>query len=109
MTLWIRPGRREQHKGLRYRNASSQFPRLGRTHLPCLGLESDPPYAAGGGEQFVNRNRMDELKQRIPLLDYLPTHPWQPARSIRGGRFMGLCPLHTDRTPRFLVDPDRNL
>ena len=28
---------------------------------------------------------------------------------IRGGRLMGLCPLHADHKPSFLVDPSRNL
>ena len=78
-------------------------------HHPCLGSERDPPYSARGGRQFVNRKALDELKQQIPLLDYLHAHDWQAARSIRGGRLMGLCPLHTDRKPSFLVDPAQNL
>jgi DNA primase len=72
-------------------------------------LERDQPYSAGGGRQFVNRKIIDELKQQIPLLDYLQAHDWQPARSICGGRLMGLCPLHTDHKPSFLVDPGQNL
>jgi DNA primase len=72
-------------------------------------LEGGPPYSAPGGEQFVNRKTIDELKQQIPLLDYLQAHGWQAARSIRGGRLMGLCPLHTDHRPSFLADPYRNL
>ena len=62
-----------------------------------LGLERRPPYSARGGEQFMNRNAIDELKQRVALLEYLQTHGWKAARSIRGGRFMGLCPLHDDQ------------
>ena len=57
----------------------------------------------------MNRNTIDELKQQIPLLDYLRAQGWKPARSIRGGRFMGLCPLHADHSPSFLADPCRNL
>jgi hypothetical protein len=57
----------------------------------------------------MNRKALDELKQQIPLLDYLHAHDWQPARSIRGGRLMGLCPLHTDHKPSFLVNPGQNL
>jgi DNA primase len=78
-------------------------------HHPCLGLERRSPYSARGGEQFVNRNAIDELKQQIPLLDYLRAQGWKPARSIRGGRFMGLCPIHADHSPSFLADPCRNL
>jgi DNA primase len=72
-------------------------------------LERDPPHSARGGEQFVNRKEIDELKQRIPLLDYLQAHGWQPARSIHGGRVMGLCPLHADQKASFLADLNRNL
>jgi len=56
----------------------------------------------------MNRKFIDELKQQIPILDYLQAHGWQPARNICGGRFMGLCPLHADHSPSFLVDPNRN-
>ena len=76
---------------------------------PCLGLERRSPYSAPGGEQFLNRKAIDELKQRIPLLDYRRSNGWRPTRSIHGGRFMGLCPLHTDHSPSFLADPCRNL
>jgi DNA primase len=57
----------------------------------------------------VNRKALDELKQQIPLLDYLQAHDWRPARRIRDERQMGLCPLHTDHKPSFLVDPRKNL
>ena len=53
----------------------------------------------------MNRQALDELKQQIPLLDYLQAQDWQPTRRIRGGRFMGLCPLHADHRPSFLLDP----
>jgi DNA primase len=57
----------------------------------------------------VNRQVLDELKQHIPLLEYLQAHDWQPARALNGGRCMGLCPLHADHRPSFLVDPDKGL
>ena len=49
------------------------------------------------------------LKQQIPLLDYLAGQGWQPVRHIARGRLMGLCPLHPDRRPSFLVDPGNSL
>jgi DNA primase len=49
------------------------------------------------------------LKQQISLLDYLISLAWQPTRRIARGRLMGLCPLHADRNPSFLVDPDKSL
>ena len=57
----------------------------------------------------MNRSAIDELKQRIPLLEYVQANGWKVARSIRGGRFLGLCPLHDDHNQSFLVDPCRNL
>jgi len=57
----------------------------------------------------MNRQAVDELKRQVPLLEYLQAHHWQSARPLRRGRWMGLCPLHTDHTPSFLVDPHKNL
>jgi len=57
----------------------------------------------------VIRQALDELKQQTPLLDYLQTHDWRPARQLSRGRWMGLCPLHHEDNPSFLVDPDKNL
>ena len=51
----------------------------------------------------------DLLKQQISLLDYLQGQGWKPVRRSAGGRLMGLCPLHADHRPSFLVDPNKNL
>jgi DNA primase len=51
----------------------------------------------------------DALKQQISLLEYLQAQDWKPARRTAGGRVMGLCPLHDDHRPSFLVDPNKNL
>jgi DNA primase len=57
----------------------------------------------------MNRKALDELKQQIPLLECVQAHGWQQARPIGFGRLLGLCPLHTDYKPSFLIDPDKNL
>ena len=57
----------------------------------------------------MNRQTLDDLKQQIPLLDYLRAHDWRPARQLSRDRLMGLCPLHTDHEPSFLVDPHKSL
>ncbi len=57
----------------------------------------------------MSREALDELKRQIPLLDYLQAHDWQPARRLSRGRWMGLCPLHRDHKPSFLVDPNKGL
>ena len=57
----------------------------------------------------MNRMALDELKRQIPILEYLQAHDWQQARPIGFGRLLGLCPLHADHKPSFLVDPNKNL
>jgi DNA primase len=57
----------------------------------------------------MSRQALDALKQQIPLLNYLQAHDWQPARRLSRGRLMGLCPLHEDHIPSFLVDPYTSL
>jgi len=57
----------------------------------------------------MSRQALNELKQQISLWDYLQSHDWRPARQLSRGRIMGLCPLHEDHKPSFLVDPHRNL
>jgi DNA primase len=57
----------------------------------------------------VNRQALDELKRQIPLLEYLQAHDWQPSHPLSRGRWMGLCPLHGDRKPSFLVNPQLQL
>jgi DNA primase len=57
----------------------------------------------------VNRQALDDLKQQIPLMGYLQAHDWHPARPLSRGRWMGLCPLHGDHKPSFLVDANKDL
>jgi DNA primase len=57
----------------------------------------------------MNRQALDELKQQIPLMGYLQAHDWRPARQLSRGRWMGLCPLHDDHKPSFLVDSNNDL
>ena len=57
----------------------------------------------------MSRKALDELKQQIPLLDYLQGQDWQPSRQLSQGRWMGLCPLHPDHNPSFLVDSGKSL
>ncbi len=79
------------------------------TYHPCLGLRSRRPYSAPGGKFAMKCQMAETLKQQIPLLDYVEGQDWQPVRRIAGGRLMGLCPLHEDRKPSFLLDPNKNL
>ena len=47
----------------------------------------------------MTRMALDELKQQIPLLEYLQAHDWQQARPIGFGRLLGLCPPHAGHKP----------
>jgi DNA primase len=78
-------------------------------HHPCLGSQRGLPYSANRGKQPVNRQALDDLKQQIPLMGYLQAHDWHAARPLSRGRWMGLCPLHEDHKPSFLVDAHKNL
>src|SRR5437879_6010601 len=44
------------------------------TYHPCLGSGRGLPYSADRGKKSVSRQALDELKQQIPLLDYLQAH-----------------------------------
>ena len=58
----------------------------------------------------VNREAIDDdLKEQIPLMGYLHAQDWRPARPLSRGRWMGLCPLHGDHNPSFLVDANKGL
>src|SRR5713101_4194023 len=78
-------------------------------HHRCLGSRHALPYSADRGKKSVNRQALDNLKQQIPLMGYLQAHDWNPARPLSRGRWMGLCPLHEDHKPSFLVDPNKDL
>src|SRR5207249_11829233 len=47
------------------------------------------------------------LHDALPI--YLEAHDWRPARRLSRSRWMGLCPLHNDHKPSFLVDPGKSL
>ena len=86
-----------------------QRPLIVGAHHRCLGSRRGLPYSAVRGKKSVNRQALDELKQQIPLMGYLQAHDWNPARPLSGGRWMGLCPLHQDHEPSFLVDTNKDL
>ena len=49
---------------------------------------------------------IDEIKQRIDIVEFISRYtPLQRA----GSRYKGLCPFHNERTPSFIVSPDRGM
>jgi hypothetical protein len=59
------------------------------------------------GKKSVTREALDQLKR--PLLEYLQAHDWRPQRQLSRGWSIGLCPLHPDHDPRFVVDCSKGL
>jgi DNA primase len=57
----------------------------------------------------MDRHCLDELKNRIGLLEYLGSYHWQPCRRSSGGQVAGLCPLHTETKPSFWIHMRKNL
>ncbi|HEX8812839.1 MAG TPA: CHC2 zinc finger domain-containing protein [Terracidiphilus sp.] len=50
-----------------------------------------------------------QLKQRLPLLDYLRQQNWMGRPAGAGRELVGLCPLHQESRPSFYVNPSKNL
>ncbi len=55
------------------------------------------------------REDLEQLKQRIPLLQYLQRRKWTGCRISAREEFVGLCPLHPDTRPSFYVNARKNL
>ena len=52
---------------------------------------------------------LEELKQRLSLLDYLRQQNWVARRAGHGPEFVGRCPLHPETRPSFYVNTRKNL
>jgi DNA primase catalytic core len=52
---------------------------------------------------------LEQLKQRLPLLDYLRQQNWAARPAGHGPEFVGLCPLHPETRPSFYVNARKNL
>ena len=52
---------------------------------------------------------LEQLKQRLPLLDYLRQQNWSGRPAGQGTEFVGLCPLHPESRPSFYVNARKNL
>jgi DNA primase len=55
------------------------------------------------------RKDLEQLKQRISLLEYLQRRNWTPCRVGLRQEFVGLCPLHAETRPSFYVNARKNL
>lgn len=49
---------------------------------------------------------LEEIKEKIDIVDFIKSYlPLQPA----GKNFKALCPFHQEKTPSFIVSPDRKI
>src|SRR5260370_2299827 len=52
---------------------------------------------------------LEQLKQRLPLLEYLQRRNWTARRAGDQPEFVGLCPLHRETHPSFYVNAHKNV
>jgi len=52
---------------------------------------------------------LEQLKQRLSLLEYLQRRKWTGRRASQQQEFVGLCPLHPETRPSFYVNTRKNL
>ena len=50
------------------------------------------------------REDLEEIKQRISLLEYLQRRNWTARRVGSRQEFVGFCPLHAEKRPSFYVN-----
>ena len=55
------------------------------------------------------REDLEELKQRLSLLEYLQRRNWTARRVGSRPEFVGFCPLHAEHRPSFYVNARKNL
>ncbi|MCR4329859.1 MAG: DNA primase [Candidatus Roizmanbacteria bacterium] len=51
-------------------------------------------------------SQVDEIKKRIDIVEYIGTYV---SLKNTGRNFQGLCPFHAEKTPSFVVSPDRQI
>ena len=57
----------------------------------------------------IDTEALKDLKQRIPLLDYLQQRHWAARRVGTRAEFVGVCPLHRENRPSLYVNARKNL
>src|SRR5205085_3018667 len=81
---------------------------LHRSVAACSTTEGEPDAQPQTKANAV-REDLEQLKERIPLLEYLRQRNWVGCRTGKREEFVGLCPLHPDTRPSFYVNAQKNL
>jgi DNA primase len=68
-----------------------------------------PPTLKPGSENHLMREDLQQLKQHLPLLDYLRRHLWVARPVGSRNEFVGLCPLHGETHASFYVNAAKDL
>src|SRR6266496_2060337 len=55
------------------------------------------------------REDLEQIKQRISLLEYQRRSQWKARRVGLKAEFVGVCPLHRETRPSFYVNAHKNL
>jgi DNA primase catalytic core len=66
-------------------------------------------YARRRSQNSTMDEDLEQLKQRLPLLEYLRQQNWVARPASHGCEFVGLCPLHPETRPSFYVNTRKNL
>jgi DNA primase len=72
-------------------------------------MSSGWPDSGSGAETNMPGEDLEELKRRLPLLDYLQRRNWNARRVGSRQEFVGLCPLRQETRPSFYVNAGKNL
>ena len=67
------------------------------------------PDSGCGAKTHMPGEDLEQLKRRLPLLDFLRRRNWTARRIGRRQEFVGLCPLHQETRPSFYVNAHKNL
>src|SRR5438132_11191749 len=67
------------------------------------------PYARRWRQNSAVGEGLEQLKPRLPLLDYLRQQNWTARPAGHASEFVGLCPLHPETRPSFYVNARKNL